>query len=370
MDYATQLRNQASEQESGRTSSVYSDYSEQRRPYIEQRNGSGIRHTYTPSYMSNHAARSSETSFDPQASQASQASNERSAPIAVPRKPIRPPPDAPEASTTAQAPLIAPGALLVLAADTVHSSTINQLEILLSRQSFASIVFAAHTAQEAALKQLRMDTYALLGKLQLEISIYTELRESWGQADLEAAMATVGKSGAELQGILCCPQFEDADTADADVLALSEEQLAQSWRQSVAFVHNAAKATTERLLSRCRPHNAKTNGVFVRAPQGPFFLVAGATSHSSASQMTKAACDALIYQLESATKSKGLTVGYAETMLVPEPKIEPPADAGNGPFLRPDRYSPVDQDVGFTPSESPTKLWNMWALQNDIGFVE
>lgn len=360
-----------------RSSSVYSQQSEKRPTTLDYRNGStngspstttngsGRRTaSFTPSFMSAHASKSSET-----------LSRDRLPnPITIPQRPER--------STTPQKPMRkpvgageappSPGVLLVLTAGALHPSTMFYLEMLLNRQHLSTIVFAGSTAQEAALKQLKMDAYGLIGKMGKETGVLTHTRETWSQAEIETVVQEAIKSGKAtgLQGIICCPEIDEQGTTGADIFELETSQLESSWRQSVAFVHTALKATVPQLLSRCQSSSKAANGITSRTPQGPFFLVTGSTPYTAASQIAKSACDTLIMQLERSTKPKGLTVGYAEAMLVPEPVREKPKMPEQEPLeALPGSGMPPEEQI-FTPSESPTKLWNMWALHEDIGHIE
>ncbi|KAF2169106.1 hypothetical protein M409DRAFT_20335 [Zasmidium cellare ATCC 36951] len=356
-------------EDDGRASSVYSESSDHRQTHLDSRNGSrnGSRHaSYTPSYMSNIAAKSTEA-LTIRTTQSREGGS-------------RPIPPSPLNSTTPQvvdtpsipppSPSGPPGLLLVLIANTVHPSTIFYLEMLLNRQTFSGILFVASKSQEAALKQLKMDVYALIGRLRQELVVAVHMKHEWNQVEMETFAAEATKHGDGLQGVICCPEFDETGTADVDVLTLGGDQLERSWNQSVSFLHAAIKATAIHLLTRCKPVNPASNGLSARTRRGPFFLVAGSTTYTSASKITKSACDTLVLQLERATQAKGLTVGFAEALLIPEPSREPPPKPGDELPVETETYDAGHEDYEFVPSESPTKLWSSWALHNDLGFVE
>lgn len=358
-------------EEAGRTSSVYSEYSDHRPTNLDSRSGSrnGSRHTsYTPSYMSNIASKSTEGLTI----RTTQSRNNGSKPVPVPLSHTTSR-DAdvssipPTATEPAGGP---PGLLLVLISSNIPPSTIFYLEMLLNRQTFSGIVFAASKSQEAELKQLKMDVYALMGRLRKELVVTVHTKHAWSQTEIETVVSEATKHGDGIQGVLCYPEFAETGTADIDIIALESEQLERAWKQSVAFLHAVIKATSNHILSRCKPLNPAANGVFVRAPHGPFFLVVGSTAYTPASQITKSACDTLVLQYERATKQNGLTVGFAEAILIPEPTREPPPKPGDDSPLGPEMYSAGHEDLGFVPSESPTKLWSSWAMHNDLGYVD
>ncbi|KAK4503503.1 hypothetical protein PRZ48_004418 [Zasmidium cellare] len=353
----------ATVEDSGRASSVYSESSDHRPSHLDSRNGSrnGSRHaSYTPSYMSNIAAKSTEA-LTIRTTQSREGGGRPIAPSQLNTNTTQAV-DAPSIPQPLSGP---PGILLVLIANTVHPSTIFYLEMLLSRQNFSGILFAASKSQEAALKQLKMDVYALIGRLRKELVVAVHMKHEWNQVEMEAFAAEATKHGDGLQGVICCPEFDETGTADIDVLTLGADQLERSWRQSVSFLHAAVKATTIHLLTRCKPVNPASNGISARTPHGPFFLVAGSTTYTSASQITKSACDTLVLQLERSTQAKGLTVGFTEALLIPEPTREPPPKPSDESPVQIEKFDAGYEDPVFVPGESPTKLWSSWALYND-----
>ena len=254
--------------------------------------------------------------------------------------------------------------LLVIAANSLHPSTLQYLETILSRQNFAGIVLAARQEQEVELKQLKMDTYALIGKLRREMSVETRLQESWSQAEMSALLDEGNRLGTGIRGVLCCPEF--AVNEVTDVLNVSEHDLQKAWQSSVAFVHSASKTVIPQLLITAKSTKDTSNGRSTKEPRGPFFLVASSDSQASTSSITKAAVDALVQQLAAATRSAGLTVGHAETVLIPDPIRKDDLKPVLEPVITDVAYDGHVQDSTFAPGESPTKLWNMWALQEQL----
>lgn len=343
--------------ESRRTSSVYSGVSATARLTLNGNgNGNGNGRSYGDSRPTSYASTApyvpSYMSHIPTRSQASSLS------ISVPKTSSQP--AAVELPTHELSAAAAHGQLLVLAAGVPHESTLSYIEMLVSRQSFSGIILVASHEQEAALKALKMDCFALIGRLSKAMSVTTHFQDQWSQASIQNTVQQITKTGETIQGVLCCSGHDQSDTASVDVLGMDAEQLQQAWTRSVAFVHASSEATTDLLLSSRQTSSGKLS----RVPQGPFFLVAGSPAHSAASQIAKAACDTLIDKLERATKNQGLTVAYAEDVLIPDPvQVEDPSQATSGPFLQPaEMYSTDDQrDSEYAPAESPTKLWALWS---------
>lgn len=254
----------------------------------------------------------------------------------------------------------------MLAIGALPASTLSDLEILLGKQNFSSITVVAGPEHAAALKQLKMDIYALIGKLRREIAVATTIKDTWQQIDIEEIIQDVTRSGSGIQGVLCSPQFETGLT-DPSILSMEDGELEGCLETSLTFLHSVSKATIVHLLSRCKPSAGALNDSFRTTPRGPSFLVTGQQATSPAARIAKAACDSLILQLAQATSTQRLAVGYTDALLIPEPKRVDTAQASDGPIMQPEiPWSPTYEDSVFTPGESPTKLYAMWAMQEEL----
>ena len=220
---------------------------------------------------------------------------------------------------------------------------------MLKRGSYSTIIMMGSEEYEVELKQVKMNIYALFGKMSLEVGVTLKLQRSWSESEISAAIAKTVSSGDAVHGVLCIPAYDSDPLIDSDILALDETQLQLPWASSVGFLHGVAKAT----LPDMRTSIQQQRGM---AGQ---FLVTGLIETTATSTVYKAACDRIVALL--ATSS--LTVAYAEDVLIPEP--EPVLF--NGTLYPSARPGPVDSDISdFAPGESPTKLWNMWALQDEL----
>lgn len=345
-----------------RTSSVYSGVSSTARQNI---NGNGIgrpitltnghsRPTshasnaapYVPSYMSHVPTRSQNSSLS----------------INVPKSPASSQPSAVELPANELSIGTPRGQLLVLAAGKLHDSLLSYIEMLVSRQPFSGIILIGSQAEEADLKALKMSCFALIGRLSKEMSVSVHFQDQWSKGDMETTVQQITKTGEGLQGVLCCPAFEPEGTGSRDILSMFGDQLQQALTRSVTFVEGAIHVHKDHLMERTKASNSRPS----RAPRGPFFLVAGASAQSAAAQIAKTACDRLISMFDAALRSSGLTIAYAEDVLVPDPvQAEEDSQATSGPFLQPaevyDNGSHYQQDTYYTSPESPTKLWALWS---------
>ena len=113
--------------------------------------------------------------------------------------------------------------------------------------------------------------------------------------------------------------------------------------------------------------NLTSNGHLHRG-LGGYFLVTGPTETTSPRvSVHKAACDTFVALLADQNAANGLIVDYAENVYIPEPE---PVEV-NGKLHPSERNGLGNGDVAeFNPGESPTKLWNMWALQEQLGAAD
>lgn len=248
----------------------------------------------------------------------------------------------------------ASGLLLVCVAAAVHPSTVHYLEIALKKHLYSRVALVGSEQHQIAIKQLKMDVYGLAGKLGLGSGVQTHLYPGSSEGEVAAAVQKALNGTSDLQSVLCSLTYDVEETADANILSMEHAELERSWRMSVGFLHSVAQATVPLLQS--------ADGG--QSEQASLFLVMESNSHTSLSRINKAACDTLMRQLSTMHKPQELLVDYAENVLVPEPE---PAHANGVTSLRTDGFSTQASDLEFSPGESPTKLWNMWALQDEIG---
>lgn len=300
---------------------------------------------YVPSYMSHVPSRS-------------QASNLS---INVPKSPASSQPSAAELPATELSIGAPRGRLLVLAAGKLHNSLPSYIEMLVSRQPFSGIILIGSHEEEAALKALKMNCFALIGRLSKEMSVSVHLQDQWSKGDMETTLQQITKTGEGVQGVLCCPAYEPEGVESRDILSMFGDQLQQALRRSVTFVESAIQVHKDHLMERPKAGSGSQS----RSPRGPFLLVAAPQAHSAAAQIAKVACDRLLSMFNAALKSSGVTVAYAEDVLIPDPvQAEDFSQATSGPFLQPAEVYDSGyqhQDANYTSPESPTKLWALWS---------
>ncbi|KAK5163820.1 uncharacterized protein LTR77_010494 [Saxophila tyrrhenica] len=239
------------------------------------------------------------------------------------------------------------GVLVLAVAREVHPKTMEYLGVMLRKGAYSRVVVVGCFEWEGQLKQLKMDLYALLGKLGLEVGVQVELRGRWS-GEVVGEVVEKALAGEQLlHGVLCCPSF---GTGNSDVLQLDEAAFAEEWSGSVNFLRNLARATVPRIKS-----NATS-----RAASG-YFVVTEPAQMSPVSAVCKAACDRIVVML--ADSNLRLTIAYADTVLIPEPE---PVETNGKLDLQTDALQYDYYQDDFQGGESPTKLWNMWALQDQL----
>ncbi|CZT25260.1 uncharacterized protein RCC_10989 [Ramularia collo-cygni] len=259
------------------------------------------------------------------------------------------------------------GQLLLLAAGTLHQSLLSYIELLVTRQPFSGIILVGSHDEEAALKALKMNCFALIGRLSKEMSVSVYFQDQWTLGDMEATLQQITKTGEGIQGVICCPDTLPEETDSRGVLAMSGGLLQQAITRRVTFVESAIQVHKNHLMDRPKANSGNSS----RAPRGPFFLVAGPPALSAASQIAKAASDHLLAMFNAALQAFGVTVAYAEDILIPDSvKVGEASDATSGPILQPAEVDATGQDqpqdTDYMVPESPTKLWALWSGAGNI----
>lgn len=159
----------------------------------------------------------------------------REAPIRVPRP--SPPP------TQASSPATA-GLLLVILSSHPTPAFSHHVEILYSRRRFTGVTIISSESVQSYAKQLKMDVYALAGKLMREVSVETVVGDVCANGVLESLLERLGiheranketfvASKSPLAGVLCNISFEDSSSGEStNLLGLSPKQLESSWKAS------------------------------------------------------------------------------------------------------------------------------------------
>lgn len=284
----------------------------------------------------------------------------------ITRKPVASKVRAPDAAgasgvtTSNQKPPPAPppeakGTLLLGIAASPHRSVVSYLQSMLKKSFYKQVFILGSVEQETELKQLKVDIYALLGRLGQEASVQMELRSSWDEVEVYTAVSKAVAEGDAIHGVLCSPAYENVRSSGTDIMALDQDQLGLPWKSSIGFLHSVAKFALPNF--RSSGHEYKQPGLF---------LVTSPSEQSPTSTLYNAGCRTIMTLLVEANAGKSLTIDYAENVLLPEPG--PARVKSNGgpkvPALNLTRDPKPDE---YPPPDSPTKLW---ALYNEFASAD
>jgi hypothetical protein len=306
---------------------------------------------YTPSYMINVHARSS----------------------SLPKAALSPAPS--QSSTTDDRPFspawtlcdATPRLLLIMIAGQPHASLAKHIETIMSRVSITDIIIIGTAAHEPAIKQLKIDAYHILGRMQVQAGLQVHTPETWDEAKLDAIVKAATKTRAIIRGVLCCPEYEDASVPEKSILGLGTIELEHAMRQSTGFVHAVAKACTSHLTSRQESPRKDMTNTSLHDLRRSFFIVTTTTSESPVAALTTAALESLVSMLKATYRASGLIIGHSDTLLIPRRSSEKRSGANYGSMR------PLDTGMPRGPSKnaelspvSPIKLWNMWSRANEL----
>jgi len=246
------------------------------------------------------------------------------------------------------------GLLLLAVAAGLHPQTMHYLGIALRKHAYSGIAVVGAQERETEIKELKMEVYSLIGQLQQELVLSTHFLDEWDEEKLSAVVARASASGAgmTMSCVLCTPAYEPVGSGNADILSLERVELQESWARSVGFLHAVAKSAIPRLVEDR-----------TRANESNVFLLMEAPATSPAGRLSQSACHTLMNQLRDAYSAEGFMVGHAGDVLIAEPQTH---SAENEQPVRTELYA-ASEPQDFSAQESPTKLWNMWSLQNEIG---
>ncbi|TKA33172.1 hypothetical protein B0A50_00725 [Salinomyces thailandicus] len=251
------------------------------------------------------------------------------------------------------------GLLLVISAGAMHERTRRHVEILLKKRIYTGIAVMGLQEHEGAVMELKMDVWGLIGRLGRQMGVRTALLADLGEESVVKGVSEAVE-GWDLDAVLCNLEYPKAASGRREVSGIDREELERSWRSSVGFLQTVAKST----LPLLKP------GSSVNAEAGLTFLLTEKVGQSPATLMSKAACDVLLQQLQTEYSQHGMTIAHADRVLIPEPEPEPEPKLQRKPSAQappPIHTNGFVDAPDFTAGESPTKLWNMWALQQEIG---
>ncbi|KAH9823725.1 hypothetical protein Tdes44962_MAKER04469 [Teratosphaeria destructans] len=252
------------------------------------------------------------------------------------------------------------GQLIVFVGTELQQSTLRYVEIALQRKRFSGIAYVGSEEQAAALKQLKMDTYGVIGKLGLEAGVRIQYQQGHSPDSVKMAVEAVMKSAGDVQAVLCSLAYNTPETAaTANILDVESNGLQTAWESSVGFLHSVARATIPTMIA-----SSKASPQF-----SGFLLIQESAAQDPVSLFMQSSANALLRQLREACGSAtpNLDIGNAAGVLVPLPEPIKPNGHEHAPRQNGQAASEIYQPgVDFSGGESPTKLYSMWAMHESL----
>lgn len=254
--------------------------------------------------------------------------------------------------------------LLILIAGVPDRHILKCLEKILGQSSIDDIAIIGNSAHKTAITQLKMNTYALMGRMRLEAGIYTSMHDSLGGYRLENAIKNAIKGDGPLRGVLCCPEYSPADADDG---AIDSALLESAWQTSVGFLNVASQTCLSRMKLSV-DGDAESGAAYESkvSKETPFFHVVDPSTTTYLSRVTQPACAALMDVIRESGQARGIDYGVADILSSPASRTDS-ARPGTASLPHLDTNMP-HEDVALEElsPESPTNLWSMWAVANEI----
>lgn len=268
------------------------------------------------------------------------------------------------------------GVLLIVIAGTPNPSLKSWVQTALTKGlAIAEVLVLGEKKDEQTLKEFKVDMYGLAGSMQRELGVQVEfvqgemseevLKDHLGKALKEArpvgsrndSSAHAGRK--ELHGVVC--DLDDGQVQPVDVLEVESAVLMSQWLRSVGFVHTIARSTIP--LLRVAAHRAvQSTQTPERALKFPIFTTTLNSSAANSGSMHNVALRALLESL-STPGNRDITFGSTDVLLAPEP--EPVRQENHATLAPTNGWNDHAEDS--PGEESPTKLWGMWSMQQEIG---
>lgn len=260
------------------------------------------------------------------------------------------------------------GMTIVLYDERVFPGLLATIEALILQHSLQEIQILTRDRVET--KQLKMDCYAIAGKLRRDLAVHVmrEVDDPYENEPLEVLESELPDSRlTSPYGFLLCAS--NTSSRDNSIL----EGFASTWRHldevSTGLVFSVARYALPLLhqahatFTPQQSQYPQTNGHPPHHATKPFFLVYAETDKPRLDSVHQIAQDALLRKLSESPNAEGVSVGYTcdHVAPLPAPKTTPPRRI-NVPRAIVGRNNDDDDD-GEGMQGSPTKEWNLWAMQ-------
>lgn len=245
---------------------------------------------------------------------------------------------------------------------------------MLIRRLYKQIVVLGNAAYETQLKQLKMEIYSILGNLGQEVAIQMALQPNLDEAEIYTVISKAVADGEAVYGVLCSPAYSFTPrqaASSASVMNIDQAALEASFKTGVAFLQSVAKQAIPNFRAAAQDSKVQQSGLFLVT--GLANETEGDDSHLAL--INSAACRSVMTLLVEAATGRGLTIDYAENLLLPEPEpvvVEAEEEKVVNGVAKPAplnvrKAAAATAANGYAEPESPTRLW---ALYSEMGAAE
>ena len=257
-------------------------------------------------------------------------------------------------------------ALLLLLPATAPSKLQEYLHSIVSVYGMEEVILVGK--DEDVLKKTKMDCYTVAGKTERNVSVRTHVITS-SQDTAELANTIEQLASGTLFGVLLCQQSSTI-MHTGDILDMDTDDISRDWLSTMIPLHATARQTIP-LLSRAITNTSTPS-------QRPFFLIDPRPEATNVNPFHTAIQSSLLESIIRSPAATGVTIGYAHDILPPPRKpvekaalplaIDIPVRQANGTGLGGIGQGALTPGA-LTPGsgESPTKLWNLWAMSQEPG---
>ena len=253
-----------------------------------------------------------------------------------------------------------PKHLLVISAGGLVTDLQQYIHTSVIRHDIGSVILLG--SDEEAIKRSKMDCYTVAGKLEKNLSVSTSIVKGTNDID-SLAQSLQSLQNRNIHGVLC---FLGPSISEDDILDLDQGDMTSAWRSSILTLQTIAKHTVP-LLAR---NQAQNNNM--RTYLGsPFFATQQEQDTNAVPSFHSTAQNVLLQSIARSPIANGVRLGSADEILPPPP---PPSVARSSspqpsvstpnidiPHANGGARTTERVDVPANMSESPTKLWALYA---------
>jgi len=259
-----------------------------------------------------------------------------------------------------------PKNLLVISAGGPFTNLQQYIHTSVQRHDIGSIILLG--SDEEGIKRSKMDCYTVAGKLEKNLSVATSIVKGVNDND-SLAQSLQSLANRNVHGVLV---YLGPSVPEDDILNLDVPDMTSAWRTSILTLQTIAKYTIP-LLARQQQAQAQAQNARRTYASMPFFATSQHEETLGAPTFHATAQSALLQSISRSPLANGVRIGSAQEILPPPPS---PAPVAVSPSPRPSVSAGIDipqpnggraaadEDSPANMSESPTKLWALYANAN------